>query len=261
MTFRDRFFTPQTAKAIMSPLGIVLAGVGGAVGLLAAGPVGAVVLGAAFWGGRVLAGMPKGAKVETIDAFTLSDPWRTYVGRSQAAQMRFDRTVDSVPDGPLRERLLEIGRRVHDGLTESWRIGQRGHEIDNALRELQPNEVYEELIEAQRQKQTPDQAKIVQALESQYNTILRLDETSKTTQSKLRVLQERLDELVARAVEIKASRSTDVGGLDTEIDAVVDEMEALRQAIEEANSPGRAATSLPDLGRTDPGPGRTMPST
>ena len=249
----------------MSPLGIVLAGIGGAVGLLAGGPVAAVVLGAAFWGGRVLAGMPKGAKTQTVDAFTLSDPWRTYVGRSQAAEMRFQRTVDSVPDGPLRERLLEIGDRVHDGLTESFRIGQRGHEIDGALRELQPTEVYDELIEAQRRPQTPDQAKVVQALESQYATILRLADISETTASKLRVLQERMDELVARAVEIKASRSTDVSGLDSEIDAVVDEMEALRQAIEEANSGGRAATSLPttlprvELG--DPGNGRSMPST
>jgi len=45
-SFRDRFFTPPVARAMTSPLGILLAGVGAAVGIVVGGgPLGAVILG------------------------------------------------------------------------------------------------------------------------------------------------------------------------------------------------------------------------
>jgi hypothetical protein len=238
LTFRDRFFSPSTARAITSPLSIILAGVGAAGGMLLGGPAGAVLGGALLYGGRVLTGMPKAGKGPVIDPLALSEPWRNYVGASLSAQMRFRRTVDSVPAGPLRDRLADVVARVDDSVEECWKIGRRGHEIDGALRELNPTEVYNELIAAQRGEQTPDRARITKALESQYATIQRLAETSTKTRDQLRALQERLDELVARAVELKATGAMDAAALETEVDAVVDEMEALRQAVEETKAVG-----------------------
>ena len=56
LSFRDRFFTPKVAEAMMSPGGIVLAGVGAAVTILAGAPlIAAAGVGALAWGGRVLA--------------------------------------------------------------------------------------------------------------------------------------------------------------------------------------------------------------
>jgi hypothetical protein len=86
MSFRDRFLTPKTARAITSPLGIVLAGAGAAIGILSGlGVAGAVVLGGVAWAGRVLAGMPKAERGPAIDAYSLSDPWKTYVAEAQSA--------------------------------------------------------------------------------------------------------------------------------------------------------------------------------
>jgi hypothetical protein len=238
LTFRDRFFSPSTARAIMSPLSIVLAGVGAAGGMLLGGPVLAVIGGALLYGGKVLAGMPKAGKGPTIDPFGLSEPWRNYVGASLSAQARFRRTVESVQPGPLRERLNDIASRVDDSVDECWRIGQRGNEIDGALRELDPHQVYEELLAAQRGPQTDDRARVTKALESQYATIQRLADTSTKTRDQLRALQERLDELVARAVELKATGAMDAATLESEVDAVVDQMEALRQAVEETKAVG-----------------------
>jgi hypothetical protein len=73
-SLRDRFFTPPVARAMTSPLGIVLAGAGAAVGVATGmGVVGAIGLGALAWGGRVAAAIPRGEKHSTrIDPFALS---------------------------------------------------------------------------------------------------------------------------------------------------------------------------------------------
>ena len=59
-SFRDRFFTRQTAQAIAAPSSIVTAGAGTAAGVLLWGlSLPAAVLGAVAYGGWVLARMPR----------------------------------------------------------------------------------------------------------------------------------------------------------------------------------------------------------
>ena len=55
------------------------------------------------------------------------------------------------------------------------------------------------------------------------------------TDSRLRLLNARLDEAAARTIElsVQASDVAELGGLGDDVDQMVDEMEALRQAIEE----------------------------
>ena len=130
--FRDRFFTPKVAEAMMSPGGIVLAGVGAAVTILAGAPlIAAAGVGALAWGGRVLAAV--GRNPATPQPHALSEPWRGYAQSAQDAKRRFDQIVASVPDGPLRSRLATLSGRLDDGVDESWRIAKRGHEIVEAL--------------------------------------------------------------------------------------------------------------------------------
>ncbi len=60
-SFRDRFFSRRVGRAMTSPLAIVLAGAGAAVGIVAGGGIPlAVGLGAAAWAGRVAAALPRG---------------------------------------------------------------------------------------------------------------------------------------------------------------------------------------------------------
>ena len=47
-----------------------------------------------------------------------------------------------------------------------------------------------------------------------------------------------MDELIARAAELSVTSSDDLGGLDNDVDGLVNEMEALRQAMDET---GRAS--------------------
>jgi hypothetical protein len=57
---------------------------------------------------------------------------------------------------------------------------------------------------------------------------------TRDTAEQLRLLDARLDEAVARAVELSLSGdSGKLTGLDSDVDDLVAEMEALRQALEE----------------------------
>jgi hypothetical protein len=103
LSFRDRFFTPRVARALMSPLGILLAGVGTAVGVVVGFPfVAAAGIGAVAYAGRVALAIPRGQTTDRIDPMALSVPWRDFVQSAVSAKQRFDRAVNRTERGPLR---------------------------------------------------------------------------------------------------------------------------------------------------------------
>src|SRR4051794_34217118 len=127
-SLRDRLLTRQTARAITSPSGIVLAGVGASAAILVGLPVLAIV-GAGPAGGAARVALstprdPSGAK--HIDPFALQDPWRSFVRSALSARRKFDDAVHTARAGPLRDRLTEIGGRLDDAVDECWRGGQQG---------------------------------------------------------------------------------------------------------------------------------------
>ncbi|MCX7620500.1 MAG: hypothetical protein N2037_06605, partial [Acidimicrobiales bacterium] len=127
LSFRDRFYTRRVAAAMTSPLGILLAGAGTAAGIIAGLPiVVAPLLGVAAWAVRVLAAMPRGFDADGIDPFELAEPWRSYVWKAKRARRHFAEAVKSGREGPLRDRLEQIGRRITDGVEECWRVAQGG---------------------------------------------------------------------------------------------------------------------------------------
>jgi hypothetical protein len=70
----------------------------------------------------------------------------------------------------------------------------------------------------------------------------RIAHVAAEARDRLQLLDARLDESVARAVELALSAEStgDLGGLGSDIDAVVGDMEALRQALEETQRPSPA---------------------
>ena len=75
----------------------------------------------------------------------------------------------------------------------------------------------------------------MESLQAQLATVERLERVIADADSRLRLLNARLDEAAARTIElsVQAGDVADLGGLGDDVDAMVDEMEALRQAIEE----------------------------
>jgi hypothetical protein len=237
-SFRDRFLTPPVARAIMSPLGILLFGAATAGAILAGAPVAiAAGVGVAAWGGRVLAAVPRNPKTDRIEPFSLSDPWRSYVIGARDAKQRFDRVVADMPHGPLRARLHDVGIRLEDGVAESWRIASRGHDISQAIDRLETEAAYVELAQVRQaagDNPSPSTQQTIASLEAQVATAHRMQTVADDARSRLRLLDARFDELVARAVEVSVG-SADSELLGHDVDGLVTELESLRMAIEETN--------------------------
>jgi hypothetical protein len=90
----------------------------------------------------------------------------------------------------------------------------------------------------------------MESLRAQLGTVERLERVIADADSRLRLLNARLDEAAARTIElaVQAGDVSDLGGLGHDVDQMVDEMEALRQAIEETSSAGGSSSPMPDPG-------------
>lgn len=238
------------AEAVVSPSAILLAGAGTAIGIATGlGPL-ALIAGAAAWAARVAFAVPRRPAGEKVDAFQVGEPWRRFVLDAQQAERKFDGVVSRARSGPIQERLQEVGRRIGDGVSECWRIAKQGDALDDAIRSLNEQEIYQELLEVQEERRrSPDDAaaqsslaRTQSAIEAQLASGRRLRTVADDARNRLRLLNAQLDEAVARSLEIslQASDVTQLGELTQDIEGVVGELESLRQALEETSD---AATS------------------
>ena len=245
LSLRDRFFTPPVARAVTSPGGILLAGAGAAVGIVAGLPiVAAAVVGAVAWAGRVAFAIPRNPSERHIDPFTLQDPWRRFVSDALSARRQFDEAVEQAQQGPLRTRLAEIADRISTGVNESWRISCAGQALSDARARIDAADINRQLAElGVAPGTTPAPGSPLggtyDALQAQLGTANRMDTVIVETRDRLRLLDARLDEAVTRAIElsVRAQRTEDLGSLSRDVDTLVGEMESLRQALDETDAP------------------------
>lgn len=259
LKFRDRFYTPRVAQAVTSPSAILATGVVGALGVLAFGPFG-LLAGALGYAARVAFAIPRNEKTARIDPFGVGEPWRKFVSEALQSQRRFAEAIRGMAGGPLQERLVEIGGRLDTGVEEVWEIARRGHLLAQARKRLDPAAAQYELgqvVEENREHAWVEDSPVAQtarALQAQIDTAARMDGVIRDTVNRLRLMDARMDEMVTRAVElsVQAQSSDDLGGLGADVDGLVTEMEALRQALDETS--GRPV-EMPDPPSAATGPG------
>jgi hypothetical protein len=234
MSFGDRFFTPQTARALLSWRIVLAAVIGVVAGVLGLNPAAAVGLGLAVYAATVLAAMPPERSRSTIDPFTLSEPWRRFVQSAQRSRAALDATLRGATEGPLKERLTDIAGRLDGAIEESWTIAKRGDEIDEAINRIDPVRLRSQLETLQASGASDAGAAAIESVQSQLASAERLKALSASTAERLRLTQTRLDELVARAAEVSVGR-TDETTYEHDVDNLVIELEGLRQAVAETN--------------------------
>lgn len=248
MAFRDRLLTAAGARAITAPSAILLAGVGASVGIVAGLPVGAAAaLGAGAYLVRVALGLPRAPVRQRIEASRLQQPWQGFVREALDAQVRYRRAIGNARAGAIRERLTEIGNRVDEGVEECWRIASRGNELELALRQLESSRQLKFRLDTLERAGATSGANAVvaESLRNQLSSTQRIMAVGTDARERLSILDARLDEAVARAVELSL-RAGDAGellGLESDVDALVVDMEALRQALEETSSAASPAES------------------
>jgi hypothetical protein len=247
-TFRDRFYTPPVARALYSPLGILLGGAGVAAGLVVGLPVAAAVaVGAVAYGARVAAAIPKGPVVEKMNPFELDEPWRTFAWQARKSQRQFAESVHITRDGPLKDRLREIADRIDTGVMECWQVAQSGQQLTQARARVDVASItrdLEQLPSGEQRRSNPALVATAQALQAQLDTAARMDGVIVTARDRLRLLDARLGELVTRVIELSVRpRGLDeLAAVGADVDNVVGEMEALRQALDETDNAGSAGS-------------------
>jgi chromosome segregation ATPase len=252
-SFRDRFLTPQVARAITSPSAILVTAAGASAAiLLSLNPIGVVLVGAGALAARVLASVPRNPQRPRISPGSLVEPWSSLMAGILDGRKRFGTATRDMQTGPLNDRLMELGERLQAGVDEAWRIAVAGNQLSTARRQIDSNSISAELQQAQTATRTQRSDQTIQALQAQLSAAQRLDLTINDTYDQLRLLDARLDEMVTRTIELSVSQATpsQLGSLGTEVDSIVNDMEALRQAVEETqgNSPQGDSPEEPQLG-------------
>jgi len=233
----------------MAPRAILLTGAGAAAGILVGGGViGAVTLAVVAWllatGIPVLRRWNRLRGPGTIDPFSLREPWRQAVQEALQAQARFRHAVDAVAEGPLRDRLGAIGAQLDRGVNEAGLVARRGQALEDVRRQIDTGAVLADLqrVEANADASWAagsDLERTAEALRAQLATAERLDEVLAETRDRLALLDARLDEAVARSLElsVRPDDAGSLGGVTNTVDEVLEEMEALRLALDEADGP------------------------
>lgn len=247
LSFRDRFLTRPVARALLDPSSILAAGAGASIAIVAGLPLlVAPVAGAVAWALRVAAAVPRNQPRARIDPFALPEPWRRFVAEALKAQVRYGQVVSGAEAGPIQERLRTIGERIDDGVHEAWRIARRGAQLVEARQGIDADEARRDLSRLESQGVSPGSAaeRTVQALRSQIEAAERLDVTIVAARDQLQLLDARLDESVARAAElsVRIGDAAELGAVGADVDGLVQEMEALRLALEETSGTGFPGT-------------------
>lgn len=237
--------TPAVARAMFSPSAILLGGGAASFAILAGlwplAPVAALV----GWGAKVALAVPRKRR-STISPQKLPDPWRTFVIEAAQAAKRFSDLVRTLPSGPLRAELTEVGQRVDEGVRECWEIANRGVALDHARKQLGLSQAAAELdrlkgdrgLRAQQGMDLESIDRAITAVQRQLAAGQRVEASAFEARDRLRVLNAQLDEAVAAVVEmtLRPSATGSAGAVRGQVNGIVDELEALRLALDETDS-------------------------
>lgn len=235
-SFRDRFFTPKVARAITSPSAILATGAGVSVGILAGGVVAPFFLGAAALAARVLIAVPRPER-RPVDTKNLIEPWKSLLAEIIDSGNRFQKATAGMQDGPLKQRLADLGSNLETAINDAARVAHAGNQLSNARSQINTARVQQDLDYARSEPASPRRDQTITAIESQLASAARIDSTTRDTYEQLRLLDARIDEMVARSVELSVSQTAgeDLSGLGEEAEAIVSDMESLRVALEETH--------------------------
>jgi len=217
----------------------ILLGVGVGVALGVAGlPIGvAIGVGVGVYAISVGTAMPKPPDRPAIDPFVLSEPWRQLIQQAQASGRKLRETISGVERGPLRTQLDGIADQLDRGLDEAWAVARRGDTIDDMVRTLDPTALRSKLTTLESRADddpTGDTAAAIASVHAQLATADRLKQQSSDTADTLRRTQTQLDELVARASEVRVGLA-DTDTYARDVDELVIRLEALHQAVAETS--------------------------
>ena len=227
-------------RRFLHPLIVIITVLCGALGLAAMGMAGLIlglIVGYAI--GLTTAVIIRHRDTERIDPFALNEPWRFFVRDALQARNRYRSTVAALDDGPIADRLRDMGRQIDAGVEESWRVARRGQAIADARRTIKRDKVIRQIEEIEREDVDPSTDRRLESLESQLASSDHLGEVLDDAERRLKILDTRLEYSVTRYFAVSARMGDDpaLSTVEDDMTLLVDELEALREALDDTEGP------------------------
>ena len=169
-----------------------------------------------------------------VDPAAVPAAYRGAVDDALRARAQFGELVAGLRDGPLQDRMRELGTHVDAGVQAVWRTAAQAADIDRVAATLDTERVTAELKQARRTG-APDE--VVAALQERFSSTQRLLNSGDELRDRLPVLVARLGTAVAKAAELTltspAAAGAEIAGLEADLDGLVGELDALGVATTE----------------------------
>ena len=165
-----------------------------------------------------------------VDPALLPPRWGAVVADALDARRRWVELLERMRPGPLRDRLGELGARVDEGVLAVWETCVRAVDAERITEALDVETVTRDYKRAKADS-AADPA-LVEALSARFTSVQRVLNSIDDAEQRLRLLDARLGAAVARAAEVALTAGEGSEDLGVELDAVVEELGALRHALE-----------------------------
>lgn len=176
---------------------------------------------------------------------TLPVRWAPPVQQALEARERYRQLVGTLRPGPLRDRVAVLGARVDAGVLATWETACRATELESVLAAI---DVADATADHKAAKRELDQARTAgavppgleeraAALAERHASANRLQNVLDDCGIQLGIVEARLEAAVARIAELALRPEASSEALSADLDQVVDELGALRRALDGLDQP------------------------
>lgn len=152
------------------------------------------------------------------------------VDQAMACARRYRSLVEVRPDGPLRDRIAEIGGRVDAGVLAVYETALRARRLDDVALTLDPSAVTAAYKDARRRDASPE---LVESHRVRFESVQRILNARDEIDGRLELLEARLEATVARVAELALEPAADLDAVEADLAEVTGELTALRAGLDE----------------------------
>lgn len=160
----------------------------------------------------------------------LPERWQRFVADAVEVRRRWHEVVAGLREGPVRDRLVELGDKIDAGVLAVHATASRASDAERIAATLDADRVTEDYKRAKRDPGA-DPA-LLDALTARFTSVQRVLNALDDVDRELRLLDVRLGAVVARGAEVALTAGQGSDELGRELDAVVAELGALQQSLD-----------------------------
>jgi len=166
----------------------------------------------------------------TTELAPLPPRWAPAVAEAVEVRRRWHDVVAGLREGPVRDRLIELGDKIDAGVLAVHATASRAADAERIAAALDADKVTEDYKRAKRDPSV-DPA-LLDALTARFTSVQRVLNALDDVEQRLRLLDARMGAAVARGAEVALTAGAGSEEIGQELDAVVAELGALQSSLD-----------------------------